>query len=309
MNAHLHTRKIKEMAANLGFDACGIAQAVYLEEDARRLEQYLKQQYHGEMSYMSNHFDLRVDPRKLVPGAQSVIVLVLNYFPEQVQTGDFKIARYAYGKDYHKVIKKKLKALLKVIQSEVGDVQGRGFVDSAPVLERTWAVRSGLGWIGKNGNLIIKGAGSYYFIATLIVDITLVPDVPFPTDHCGTCRLCMDACPTNAIVMDKVVDGSKCLSYATIEYKGSTLPNHFNGRLNEWAFGCDICQEVCPWNRFSTPHQTADLAPLPMVLHAVSDEWLQMDAAQFADVFGSSAIKRTGLAGMQRNILSIKNED
>lgn len=297
------TNLIKKNAAELGFLYTGITPAVYLEEDARRLETWLKKGMHGTMRYMENYFDLRVDPRKLVPGAKSVITLLLNYFPEKKQRPDaLKISKYAYGKDYHEVIRGKLNKLIEFIRINIGDVQGRGFVDSAPVLERTWAQKSGLGWIGKNGNLITRQAGSFFFIATLIVDLELEYDNPFAKDYCGTCTKCIDACPTDAILPDKVVDGSKCISYFTIELKETLLPGNMSGKFENWMFGCDICQDVCPWNRFAKPTTENEFTPLPEILDLSTQEWEAMTEESFRKLFKHSAINRAKLKGIQRNI-------
>ncbi len=264
MNNARHSDFIKRIAAETGFDYCGIARAEPLDEDARRLERWLNKGMHGSMGYMENHFDMRVDPGKLVPGAKSVITLLLNYLPDREQAHPIpKISKYAYGNDYHEVIKSKLKCLLQSIKDNIGEVNGRGFVDSAPVLERSWAVKSGLGWIGKNGNLLTRKAGSFFFIATLIVDLELEYDDPFAKDYCGTCRKCIDACPTAAIGEDKVVDGSKCISYFTIELKDSLIPVEMKGKFDDWMFGCDTCQDVCPWNRFSKPGMEPALYSYP----------------------------------------------
>lgn len=259
-----HTQFIKSLAANSGFDYCGIARAEPLDDDARRLESWLNKGMQGSMHYLEKYFELRVDPRKLVPGAKSVITLLLNYFPaRQQEPGLPKISKYALGKDYHQVIKEKLNSFLAEINKKIGAVQGRGFVDSAPVLERSWAVRSGLGWIGKNGNLINKNIGSFFFIATLIIDLELVYDDPFAKDYCGTCRKCIDACPTDAILENKVVDGSKCISYFTIELKDALIPDYAKGKMDDWIFGCDICQDICPWNRFSKSTNEISFSPSP----------------------------------------------
>lgn len=298
---------IKDEAARLGFDACGISKAELLEEDAVRLEQWLNKGYHGAMQYMENHFDLRVDPRKLVPGAKSVITLIQNYYPAEKQKDSTpNIAKYAWGKDYHYVIKDKLKSLLYTINEQIGEVQGRGFVDSAPVLERSWASRSGLGWVGKNANLLNKKSGSFFFIATIISDLELVPDHPFATDHCGTCTRCLDACPTDAIVSPTVVDGSKCISYATIELKEALIPSSFHDKMEDWMFGCDICQDVCPWNRFATPHNEPEFNPIPEILNLSLKEWEQLSQESFNKIFKKSPLKRSKWAGIQRNIQAIK---
>lgn len=307
MSNSQHTILIKEEAHRLGFDACGIAAAVQLDEDARRLESWLKNGFHGTMHYMEQHFDLRTDPRKLVPGAKSVITLLLNYYPEEQQQSHApKIAKYAYGTDYHYVIREKLNHLLAFIKANIGDVDGRGFVDSAPVLERSWAVRSGLGWVGKNGNLLTKHSGSFFFIATLITDLDLQPDAPFSTDYCGTCTKCIDACPTDAIVSPTVVDGSKCISYLTIELKDALMPQGFEGKMNGWMFGCDVCQDVCPWNRFSKPNTEAYFKPIPEVLNLSLAEWEAMSEESFKTIFKNSPIKRTKWQGVQRNLKMVK---
>lgn len=306
-NIDKYTSLIKEEAARLGFDACGISKAELLEEDVVRLEQWLNKGYHGAMQYMENHFDLRVDPRKLVPGAKSVITLIQNYYPaEQQKDGAPNIAKYAWGKDYHYVIKDKLKSLLYTINEQIGEVQGRGFVDSAPVLERSWASRSGLGWVGKNANLLNKKSGSFFFIATIISDLELVPDHPFATDHCGTCTRCLDACPTDAIVSPTVVDGSKCISYATIELKDALIPSSFHDKMEDWMFGCDICQDVCPWNRFATPHNEPEFNPIPEILNLSLKEWEQLSQETFNKIFRKSPLKRSKWTGIQRNIQAIK---
>ena len=263
----MHTQQIKSFALNLGFSYCGIARARRLDADAKRLEQWLSKGMQGTMHYMENHFELRIDPTKLVPGARSVITLLLNYFPEQQQPGDLKISKYAYGGDYHEVIKEKLNHFFTLLKENIGDIHGRGFVDSAPVLERSWALRSGAGWIGKNGNLITKQQGSYFFIATLITDLDLEYDDPFVKDFCGTCTRCIDACPTEAILPGKVVDGSKCISYFTIELKEMLIPDSLKGQFDNWMFGCDTCQDVCPWNRFSKPHNEINFTPIPEILN------------------------------------------
>lgn len=308
--AEKHTRLIKEEAKRLGFMQCGIAAATELTEDAHRLEQWLQQGFQGKMAYMETHFDLRIDPRKLVPGAQSVITLLLNYFPEDQQQADApKIAKYAWGKDYHYVIREKLNELLDFINTHIGAVSGRGFVDSAPVLERSWAVRSGLGWVGKNANLISKQTGSFFFIATLICDLPLVYDAPFTTDHCGTCTQCLDACPTGAIVAPTQIDGSKCISYLTIELKDELIPKELEDKMSGWAFGCDICQDVCPWNRFSKAHTEQHFQPLPQVLDLSQKEWEALSENSFRAYFKQSPIARTKWKGMQRNIRAIKSGD
>lgn len=287
--------------------SCGIAKAVPLDDDAVRLEQWLKKGYHGGMQYMERYFDLRIDPAKLVPGAKSVITLLFNYFPSQQQQPQApKIAKYAYGIDYHYVMRDKLNELLRFIRDNIGDVDGRGFVDSAPVLERSWAVRSGLGWVGKNGNLLTRQSGSFFFIATLITDLDLIADAPFATDHCGTCTRCIDACPTQAIVSPTEIDGSKCISYLTIELKDAVIPEKFHEKMEGWMFGCDICQDVCPWNRFSKPNSEPAFAPLPGILNLSSSEWEEMTEDAFNKLFKNSPLKRTKWKGIQRNIKAIK---
>lgn len=304
MSLERNTTLVKSLANSLGFSYCGIAKARSLDNDARRLENWLSKGMHGNMRYMEDHFDLRIDPTKLVPGAKSVITLLLNYFPpiEQVTDSRFKISRYAYGQDYHDVIRPKLKTLLKNLQKQIGQIEGRGFVDSAPVLERSWALRSGLGWIGKNGNLITKKNGSYFFIATLITDLELIADEPLAKDFCGSCTRCIDACPTQALQSDKVVDGSKCISYFTIELKELIIPEEYKGKFKDWIFGCDICQDVCPWNRFSSPHQHEDLYPNTEILSLTDKEWVELTEEKFKKIFTKSAIKRSKYLGIMRNI-------
>jgi epoxyqueuosine reductase len=302
-----HTQLIKTEAKRLGFLSCGISKAGFLEEEAPRLEKWLNQNMHGEMSYMENHFDKRLDPTKLVEGSKSVISLLLNYFPSESQNEDsYKISKYAYGKDYHFVIKDKLKHLLNFIQEEIGEVSGRAFVDSAPVLDKAWAVKSGLGWMGKHTNVLTKQVGSYYFIAELIVDLDLEYDMPV-TDHCGSCTACIDACPTQAIVEPYVVDGSKCISYLTIELKNS-IPTHFSGMMDDWMFGCDVCQDVCPWNRFSKSHKEPLFNANPKLLAMSKKEWEEVSEEVFHEIFNKSAVKRTKYSGLQRNINFIKDK-
>ena len=298
-----HTILVKQLAAELGFDFCGIAKATKLDDDARRLESWLNKGMHGSMHYMERYFDMRIDPGKLVPGARSVITLLLNYFPNVKQHNDeVKISKYAYGKDYHEVIREKLNKYLENIKMGIGDFHGRGFVDSAPVLERTWAQRSGLGWVAKNGNLINKQMGSFFFIATLITDLDLVPDEPFAKDYCGSCSRCIDACPTDAILPGKVVDGSKCISYFTIELKEMLIPNEMKGKFENWMFGCDICQDVCPWNRFSKPTNEIEFTPLPEILDLSTREWEMMTEERFKKIFDHSPLSRSKLKGIQRNL-------
>ena len=286
---------------------CGISKADFLEEEAPRLEEWLNKKMHGKMHYMENHFDKRLDPRKLVEGSKSVISLLLNYFPNETQDEEsYKISKYAYGTDYHFVIKEKLKALLHFIHEEIGDVHGRAFVDSAPVLDKAWAAKSGLGWMGKHTNLLTQQVGSFYFIAELIVDLELEYDQP-TTDHCGTCTACIDACPTQAIVEPYVVDGSKCISYFTIELKNE-IPTEFKGQFDHWMFGCDVCQDVCPWNRFSKPHAEPLFQPHPELLSMSKKDWDEITEDVFKKVFKKSAVKRTKFSGLQRNIQFLKED-
>ncbi|HVS95987.1 MAG TPA: tRNA epoxyqueuosine(34) reductase QueG [Puia sp.] len=304
-----HTTLIKSWSRELGFDHCGIARAVRLDDDARRLENWLAGGMQGTMQYMENHFDLRIDPSKLVPGAKSVITLLMNYFPAQQQPSDTPhVAKYAYGNDYHEVIRSRLNALLGKMKAVIGAIDGRGFVDSAPVLERSWAVKSGLGWIGKNGNLLNRHAGSFFFIATLIVDIPLEYDAPFAGDFCGTCRRCIDACPTDAITEDRVVNGSKCISYFTIELKEQLIPAEMKGKFDNWVFGCDTCQDVCPWNRFATATAEKAFTPLPAILNFRTADWEQLTEEKFREIFRHSAIKRTKWAGLRRNLRFLKEK-
>ncbi|WPQ60779.1 tRNA epoxyqueuosine(34) reductase QueG [Chitinophaga sancti] len=297
-----HTAFIKAQAADLGFDHCGIARAVQLDDDARRLETWLNKGMHGNMKYMENHFDKRIDPRKLVDNARSVITLLLNYYPSEQQVPDApRISKYAYGKDYHEVIKAKLNTLLARMQESMGEVSGRGFVDSAPVLERAWAQKSGLGWLGKNGNLIHKQAGSFFFIATLITDVPLVYDNPVG-DYCGSCTKCLDACPTGALVAPGVVDGSRCISYYTIELKELLIPEKMQGQFDNWMFGCDTCQDVCPWNRFSKPNQTVEFTPIPEILNFSTKDWEELTEEEFRRIFKHSPMKRSKYAGIRRNL-------
>ena len=294
---------IKEAAKNLGFSYCGIAKAQKLDDDARRLETWLIKGFQGKMSYMENYFELRIDPTKLVPGAKSVITLLLNYLQSQQQNSEApQVSKYAYGKDYHEVIKEKLKIFLQLIKENIGDVHGRGFTDSAPVLERSWAQNSGLGWIGKNGNLITKNDGSFFFIATLITDLELEADDPFVKDYCGSCTRCIDTCPTEAILPDKVIDGSKCISYFTIELKDLLIPDAMKGKFANKMFGCDICQDVCPWNRFSKPHHENEFAPIPEILNFTKNDWEELTEESFKIIFKNSPLKRAKYAGIKRNL-------
>lgn len=301
-----HTQLVKAAAAEHGFDYCGIAKAQPLDEDARRLESWLQQGLHGKMAYMENYFDLRVDPTRLVPGAKSVVTVLKNYYPAHEMAGDAKISKYAYGTDYHTVIKAALKNMMAGLQEQIGQFAGRGFVDSAPVLERSWAQRSGAGWIGKNGNLITKGGGSFFFIATLITDLELEYDDPFAKDFCGSCRKCIDACPTEAISEGRVVNGSKCISYFTIELKDKIIPEEMKGRFDNWMFGCDTCQDVCPWNRFSKPTTEAAFSPLPEVLNLSTKEWEELSEEAFKKIFKNSPLSRSKYKGIQRNLKFLK---
>jgi epoxyqueuosine reductase len=302
------TKNIKQLAQSLGFDYCGVAQAKPLNEDARKLEQWLTKGFHGGMKYMENYFDMRIDPTKLMPGAKSVITLLLNYFPAVNQSHDSpKISKYAFGKDYHEVIKRKLNELIGLIKLNLGDIHGKGFVDSAPVLERTWAQKSGLGWVGKNGNLINKQAGSFFFIATLIVDIELEYDDPFVNDYCGTCTKCIDACPTEAILDDKIIDGSKCISYFTIELKDALIPGEMKNKFDNWVFGCDVCQDVCPWNRFAKPTNEIEFKPMPEILNFTTTDWEEITEESFKNIFQNSPLKRAKYNGIKRNLKFIKN--
>lgn len=300
-----YTAQIKAEAKRLGFLACGISKAGFLEDEAPRLENWLNQQMHGEMHYMTNYFDKRLDPTKLVEGSKSVISLLLNYYPKEKQIdGSYKLSKYAYGTDYHFVIKERLKELLSFMQTEIGEIEGRAFVDSAPVLDKAWAAKSGLGWIGKHSNLLTQKAGSFYFVAELIVDLELEYDSP-TTDHCGTCTACIDACPTEAIIQPYVVDGSKCISYLTIELKDN-LPLEFKGKMDNWMFGCDVCQDVCPWNRFSKPHSEPLFNPNKELLNMDKNDWEELTEETFRKVFQKSAVKRTKYSGLTRNIRFLK---
>ncbi|TDY10669.1 tRNA epoxyqueuosine(34) reductase QueG [Meridianimaribacter flavus] len=301
-----YTKLIKEESKRLGFLSCGISRAEFLEAEAPRLEKWLNANMHGEMRYMENHFDKRLDPTKLVDGSKSVVSLLLNYFPSQTQnTESYKLSKYAYGTDYHFVIKDKLKQLLQFIQDEIGEVSGRAFVDSAPVLDKAWAAKSGLGWIGKHSNLLTQKVGSFYFIAELIIDLELDYDSP-TTDHCGSCTACIDACPTEAIVKPYVVDGSKCISYLTIELKDN-IPSDFKNKTDDWMFGCDVCQDVCPWNRFSKPHNEPLFNPHPELLEMTKKDWDEITEDTFKKVFKKSAVKRTKFSGLTRNIKFLKD--
>ncbi|GAB3166415.1 tRNA epoxyqueuosine(34) reductase QueG [Telluribacter humicola] len=301
---------LKAKAIELGFDFCGISKAEFLEEEAPRLDEWLTRNYHGQMAWMANHFDKRLDPRKLVDGARSVVTVLLNYYPEQslpTTEEDYKISKYAYGTDYHYVLKDKLKALLDALREEIGEVDGRAFVDSAPVMDKAWAARSGLGWIGKHTNLLNRDLGSFFFIGELILDVELAPDGPVK-DYCGTCTRCVDACPTDAIVEPYVVDGSKCISYFTIELK-EAIPDEVRGKFGNWVFGCDICQDVCPWNRFARPHRTSEFNPPAQLAELTNKDWEEITEEVFREIFRRSPVKRTKLEGLKRNIAFVKSAE
>ncbi|WP_448520548.1 tRNA epoxyqueuosine(34) reductase QueG [Rhodoflexus sp.] len=304
-----YTNTVKQKATEIGFDFCGISAADFLEEEAPRLERWLNSQMHGQMSYMANHFDKRLDPRLLVPGAKSVVSLLYNYYPNKrilYRDDELKISKYAYGTDYHFVIKDKLKSLLAALREEIGDINGRVFVDSAPVMDKAWAARSGAGWLGKHTNIINRKLGSFFFIAELIIDLELEPDAP-AKDYCGTCTRCIDACPTDAIVEPYVVDGSKCISYLTIELKDK-IPDEFAGKMENWIFGCDICQDVCPWNRFAKPHREPAFEPNPQLEEMKSSDWQELTEEVFGKLFKKSAVKRTKLTGLKRNIAFVTEQ-
>jgi epoxyqueuosine reductase len=301
--------KIKAAAYEMGFQYIGFAKAEFLDDEAPRLEAWLNKGYQGNMAYMNNYFDQRLDPSRLVDGAKSVISLLYNYYNPQTNTDPDapKISRYAYGKDYHFVVKDKLRQLVQWIRTEIGDINARVFVDSAPVLERAWAARSGLGWIGKNSMLINRSAGSFFFLAEIISDLDLAPDPPVVKDYCGTCRRCIDACPTQAIVDNKTIDASRCISYFTIELRDALLPQAMAGQFDNWMFGCDICQDVCPWNRFAAPHREPAFAPHPDLLQMTRREWTELTEEIFSQIFKQSAVKRTKFAGLKRNIAFLTN--
>ncbi len=296
------SKLLKQHSQALGFSYCGIAKADFLEEEAPRLEAWLTQNMHGQMHYMANHFDKRLDPRLLVDGAKSVVSLLYNYFPTETLSEDdnYKIAKYAYGKDYHHVIKDKLKELMARVQEAVGEIHGRAFVDSAPVLDKAWAKKAGLGWVGKNSNLINRKIGSFFFIAELIIDEVCEYDSPVG-DFCGTCTRCIDACPTEAIVSPYIVDGSKCISYFTIELR-EQIPTEWQGAWDEWIFGCDICQDVCPWNRFAHPHHEPAFEPSEELKKMKKNDWEEITEDVFKPLFKGSAIERAKFAGLKRNI-------
>lgn len=308
MDTKEKSRFIKQLALELGFSFCGISKSGFLEEEAPRLERWLSTGKAGKMDYMSNHFDKRLDTRLLVPDSKSVISLLYNYYPDKKQVSDtFNISKYAYGQDYHFVIKDKLHLFLAKIQEQFGDIDGRVFVDSAPVMDKVWAKKSGLGWIGKNSNLIHPKKGSFFFISELIIDLDLEYDGPIK-DFCGTCTRCIDACPTEAIVAPYVVDGSKCISYLTIELKDEILPSEFVGKMNDWVFGCDVCQDVCPWNRFSTPHTEPLFEPQSDLLSLSKKDWNDLSDEYFQQLFKKSAVKRTKKSGLMRNIAFVQKD-
>lgn len=304
-NKEKYTQIIKAESKRLGFLSCGISKAAFLEEEAPRFESWLKNGHHGEMKFMEDYFDKRLDPLLLVDGAKSVVSLLINYYPSEVQNKDsYKISKYAYGKDYHNVIKKKLKKLLTALRTEIGEISGRAFIDIAPIMDKAWAAKSGLGWIGKHSNLITQQVGSFYFIAELIIDLELDYDHP-TTDHCGTCTACIDACPTQAIIEPYKVDGSKCISYYTIELKDN-LPVEAKGKMEDWMFGCDICQDVCPWNKFSKPHSEPLFNPNQELLSFSKKDWEEITEETFEEVFKGTPIKRTQYKGLTRNINFLK---
>ncbi|SEF83313.1 tRNA epoxyqueuosine(34) reductase QueG [Algoriphagus boritolerans] len=302
--ADKHAQLIKSIAKRLGFDFCGIAKAEFLESEAPRLEEWLNRNYQGKMGYLANHFDKRLDPTKLVEGAKTVVSLIYNYYPEKQlphQSEDIKLAKYAYGADYHDVIRTKLTEFLEVLREEIGEINGRSFVDSAPVMERQWAQKAGLGWIGKNSLLLNREMGSFFFLAELIIDLEVTPDLPLAKDYCGTCTACIDACPTDAIVQAGVVDASRCISYLTIELK-EAIPDEFAGKMENWAFGCDICQDVCPWNRFSKPNREPAFQPKDELAGFSNRDWVEMTEETFKRVFAKSAVKRPKFLGIKRNV-------
>ncbi len=301
-NKSKYSQLIKKEALRLGFSSVGISKAEFLEAEAPKLEAWLQSGYQGEMQYLENNFDKRLDPRLLVEGTKSVISFTYNYYPQKLQKDDtYKIAKYAYGQDYHYIIKDKLRELLQFIQDNIGDVNGRAFTDSAPIMERAWASKSGLGWQGKNSLLLQKGKGSFFFLAELFLDLELAYDTPFKTNHCGNCTRCIDACPTQAILPDATVNGSKCISYFTIELK-KELPKEMQNKFSDWIFGCDICQDVCPWNSFSLPHNEPFFEPHPQLLDMSKKDWLDISEDVFRKIFRKSAVKRTKFSGLTRNI-------
>ena len=301
-NPEKYSQLIKAKAKKFGFQSCGISKADFLEEDAKPFENWLQKNFHGEMSYMENYFDKRLDPRLLVEGSKSVISLSYNYFPAEKISGfdNYKISKYAYGEDYHEIIKEILREMVAELRDEIGNFHCRVFTDSAPILERSWARKSGIGWVGKNANLITKQSGSFYFLAEIICDLELQEDSP-TTDHCGTCTKCIEACPTDAIVSDKIIDGSKCISYATIELKNE-IPDSFRNKMEDWMFGCDICQDVCPWNRFSAPTLEEKFQPNQFLKNYKKEDWKEVTQDLFSEIFRKSPVKRTKFAGLKRNI-------
>jgi epoxyqueuosine reductase len=300
-----NTELVKRLSSQLGFIDCGISKADFLSDEASRLELWLENKFHGEMHYLENHFDKRLDPRLLVPGAKTVVSLLYNYYPENQQISDtFKIAKYAYGDDYHTVLKDKCNQLLDELRSAVGGIDGRIFVDSAPILERAWAERSGIGWVGKHGLLINKKQGSFFFLAELVIDLDCEPDGKIK-DYCGNCTKCVDACPTEAILPNKTLNASKCISYLTIELKNE-IPLEFKNKMNDWIFGCDICQDVCPWNRFSTQHQEPRFDAHSEILNMGKSDWIDLSETAFKQIFSKSAVKRTKFTGLKRNIQFLK---
>lgn len=304
-----HTKVVKEIAYELGFNFCGISKAAFLEEEAPQLEQYLNEGRHGKMAWIENYFDKRLDPTKLVEGAKSVVSLMLNYYPSQKQTtNSYKLSKYAYGEDYHEVIKKKLRVFLDKIRERIGEVDGRAFTDSAPVLEKAWATKSGMGWRGKNNLMIRPMQGSFFFIAELIIDLDLLPDGPIK-DYCGTCTKCIDACPTGALDTPYQINASKCISYATIELRDALLPGEFKDKMEDWMFGCDICQDVCPWNRFATPHSVVEFEPRAGLMDMQYEDWNELTQEVFSQYFSKSAVKRTKLSGLKRNIAFLKQKE
>lgn len=309
-NKEKYTKLIKLNAKELGFSFCGISRSSYLEEEAPRLESWLKNNYHGQMKYMENHFDIRLNPKLLVDDAKSVITLMYNYFTTDEQKDqNYKIAKYAMNEDYHVVIKNKLNAFIHLLKKNIGDINARGFTDSAPILERVWAKKSGIGWIGKNSLLINRQQGSYFFLAEIVLDVELEYDIELEKDYCGTCKACIEACPTEAIVDNQIIDGSKCISYLTIELKEETIPKEFKNKLKNYIFGCDICQEVCPWNRFSLPHQEEKFKAKNELLQMQKEDWEDLTEEVFNSLFKYSAVKRTKFKGLKRNINFIKNEN
>lgn len=302
--AEKHADILKSTAKRLGFDFCGIAKAGFLESEAPRLEHWLNQNYQGKMAYLANHFDKRLDPTKLVDGAKTVVSLIYNYYPSKQLTdsnSDVKLAKYAYGEDYHLVIREKLTEFLEILREEIGEISGRSFVDSAPVMERQWAQKAGLGWLGKNSLLLNREMGSFFFLAELIIDLEATPDTPLAKDYCGSCTACIDACPTDAIVKPGMVDGSRCISYLTIELKDA-IPEEFKGKMENWAFGCDICQDVCPWNRFAKPNQEPAFQPSQDMVNLNERDWKEMTEETFKQVFAKSAVKRAKYVGLKRNL-------